>query len=302
MRYIRHINITPLLLAAVLVHAVLLTVGCAAPYFRERPNVVYQGYNDPKLPREDVVFVWWYKSPGWISTIDGKVVNKKRPYVTGNRKLSRNEEQIHYLGAELLPGQHTMEYLVTGYKSIPATIRVDADLSPGHTYVFKTVYEGKPQRPHDYYVSLVDERSGAIVAGRSADVQTWSWSDWEQAIQRLKHNSATERQVIELLSEPFDSLPDNTLVYVACPESNYVSITLEGAASLRSSNCGFLFLAFDKNDRLHTYTYMAVPFHECRRKAFKVRTLRGEYFSACKARLKKQGYAKFRTSSMIPSK
>lgn len=289
-------NIAFFLTALALAHATLLTGGCTALNYREDPNAIYKGYNEPNLSREDAAFVWWDKSRGRIYTIDGKVVNEwKAPgYVKGN-----------YWGAELLPGQHTMEYFIWGHKSAPVTIRVDANLSPGHIYVFNSDYQMYAEHPRGYAISLIDEKTGALVAGRSPEIFKWSWSDWEQQLQRLKRNSATDIQVIELLSEPIDSLSDNTRMYVICPDKKKgrVIVSWHRAETIETiynaKACGFLFLEFDKADSFQAYNFVAVPFRECYRNPLKQwdATAWHKEAEACRSRLKNQGYTKFRAGT-----
>lgn len=301
-----NINIAFFLTALALAHATLLTGGCTALNNREAPNAIYKGYNEPKLSREDVAFVWWDKSRGRIYTIDGKVVNEwiETQPATENRKAP-GYVKGNYWGAELLPGQHTMEYFIWGHKSAPVTIRVDANLSPGHTYVFNSDYQMYAKHPRGYAISLIDEKTGALVAGRSPEVFKWSWSNWEQSLQRLKRNSATDIQVIELLSEPIDRLSDNARVYVVCPDNKKgrVIVSWHRAETIETiynaKACGFLFLEFDKADSFQGYNFITVPFRECYRDTLKHwdTTALHKEAKACRSRLKNQGYTKFRTGT-----
>lgn len=291
MRYIRCYEtiIIPFLLGVVAVLTTLLNSGCDMRNIREDPNAIYRGYDGQRLPQDEVAIVWFYDPPIGLVTIDGKAADTCEPY-------------RYCRGAELLPGQHTMEVYVRGYKSSPATINLDADLIGGHVYRMDAEFNMYTQYASDYAVSLIDEETGALVAGRPTEVLKWSYSDWEQPLQRLKRDSATKKKAIELLSEPYDRLPDDTLVYLDCPRGKGIihDWVIYGKPP---ADCGFLFVEFDQINRVQGYTFIGVPFRECYQNPFTVRDAESWHreYRACRSRLKESAYVEFRAVTGNPA-
>lgn len=196
-----------------------------------------------------------------------------------------------------------MEYFVWCHKCAQVTIRVDAQLLPGHTYSFKSANVQYAGHPRQYAVSLIDEGTGEIVAGRSKNVLSWTWPEWEHAINKLQHQSATKRQVIELLSKPVDRISENTLVYIACRKGKRVIVSWkEAEGGYGFDACGFLFLVFNDIDNLQKYIFIDAPFHECDVSPFTWdETARRKKIGACRSRLKATGYTEFRAMTNKPA-
>lgn len=137
--------------------------------------------------------------------------------------------------------------------------------------------------PDDYAISLVDENTGALVAGRPPQVLKWSWYDWKQVLEGLKRDSATEQQTIELLSEPIRRMSDNTAVYLVCRSEGLISDW--PIYVMPPKHAGFLFVEFDES-----------LFRECFRSPFTVsdaESWHSEYY-ACRSRLQERAYDEFR--------
>jgi hypothetical protein len=145
-------------------------------------------------------------------------------------------------------------------------MKVHADLEGGRVYWLSAKTRLYPETPVDYAVYVIDEETGAFIAGRPPEVLKWSLSDWEQALQKLKQSSATEKETIELLAEPIYRLPDNTAMYLACRKRGLIwgwEMHVKPPA-----DCGFLFVEFDELQTLQDYTFIEVPFRECFRSFF----------------------------------
>lgn len=244
---------------------IFLLSACASRNYRNDPTLIYYGYEDSMLPTDQVVTVWWDKDIGEVVSINGR-------YFYGDYDHEKNKP--HYVGARLLPGQYTFEYVVGCHKCAPAIIRMDANLAAGHIYDFRVTYGYKAYHAHHYAARLVDSVSGEMLAGRPAEVLKWSWNDWEHALQEMKHSATSQQKAIELLSEPepFVGRPtDNTPVYIVCPGSHGgISYWHAMNSPGDKEGCGLLFLQFSDADQLVDYIFLEVPFHDCYKNPFTV--------------------------------
>jgi hypothetical protein len=253
--------------------------------YREHPDALYRGYDGPNLRKEEVATVWWDFVPEAVA-VDGKEVRKKM--IGASKTLS-------FIGAELQPGRHTIEVCVRGIKAAPATFTIDADLSGGHVYSFEYDSRLYAKGQTDYAVSLRDEETGALVAGRPPEVLKWKWSAWEQALDKLKRDSATETQVKELLAEPWSHLSDSVAVYLICRNRGFIA-TWPPIEIKPPANCGMLFVEFDKSGILQGYTFVDVDFGKCFRSPFTAwdaEAWHSEY-AACSDRLQEKAFDEFR--------
>jgi hypothetical protein len=195
-----------------------------------------------------------------------------------------------------------MEVCVRGIKAAPATITIDADLSGGHVYSFKYDSRLYAEGPAEYSVSLIDEEAEALVAGRPPEVLKWKWSDLEQALKKLKRDSATEKQTIELLSEPWRRLSDNVAVYLVCRNQGLIA-RWPIISSKPPANCGMLFIEFDKSRNLQGDTFVYVDFRKCFRSPFTAWDAEAWHreYAACSERLQEKAYAEFHALTGNPA-
>jgi hypothetical protein len=311
------------LLGVTAVLTVLFFNACTSMQeYRESPDALYRGYTGPSIPKEEVATVWWHFYPRAVSvdgkavkttiyrgqdlcplkdaSIDEKTVNVSRDGIVV--KMTGAAKTMAFIGAELLPGRHTMEVCVRSIKAASATITIEADLSGGHVYSFKYDSRLYAKGPAEYSVSLIDEETGSLVAGRPPEILKWKWSDLEQALKKLKRDSATEKQAIELLSEPWRRLSDSVAVYLVCRNRGLISrwpdITIKPPA-----NCGMLFVEFDKSGILQDITFVDVDFRKCFRSPFTAWDAEAWHreYAACSKRLQENAYAEFRTLTGNPA-
>jgi hypothetical protein len=280
---------------------IFLLSACATHNYRDEAALIYRGYEGPILSKDQYAEVWWGKSRGVVVTIDGsELYTCEDPY-------NCSSARTHYLGAHLLPGEHTFEYQVGCHKCVSAMIRMKAYLLPEHLYEFGVEYRYKAYSHYDYAARLVDTTTGMLVAGRSPDVFEWTWLELEQELQSLSRNNATEDQVIELLSEPNDRMSDNTFVYVACKKVKGVIRRwndAEGTHTRKDPNaCGLLFVSFDKSGSFQNYNYIVAPFRDCYFNPLTVWNSESAHDRAdtCRSRLRDGSYAKFRIMNDMPS-
>lgn len=278
-------NIILFLLAATPVLIALLCSGCTSPMqkIREDPRNIYHGYDGPKLPKENIAMVWWQHSIVVVA-IDGKALNDT-PYM-----VSENS----FFGAELLPGRHTMEVYTGATGSTSVIVNIEADLSAGQVYRMSRDVRLYAKEPVDYAVSLIDEETGALVAGRPPEVLKWSWYDWKQALERMKSDYVTEKQTIAFLSEPVRHMCDNIAVYLVSRGEGLIAGW--PIFVLPPKHGGFLFVEFDASNSLRGYTFVDVPFRECFRSPFTVwdtESWHSEY-KACWSRLEENACDEFR--------
>lgn len=283
----------PVRLPIGLIFTAFLIVGCTTINYREDPQYVYQGYSGTRLPKKDVATVWWDKG-GVVTNIDDKDL-----YICDD-PYNCSDARVHYIGAYLLPGTHTFDFQVGCHKCVPDVIRMNANLLAGHTYEFNFDYRYKAYDRYDYAARLVDKTDNKEVAGRSPDVLTWTWLEWEQALQKLDRNSVSQVKVIELLSDPIERLSDKTLVYVACKGLKGVFVRWHDAEVIYTRNnpraCGFLFLGFDEPGTFDHFAYIEAPFRDCYFNPLTVWNPDSTYEKqdTCRHRLLDESHTKFR--------
>lgn len=284
-----------------LIISAFLLMGCISTNYREDQIYIYQAYSGTQLPKKDVATVWWDKG-GLIVNIDGQEL-----YTCDDPYHCHFDKDKFFRGAYLRPGEHTFEYQISGFRgSISAVIRMKANLLANHEYEFRYDKRFTAFSHYDYAARLVDQNTGERVAGRSPDVFEWSWLELEQALRRLARNSATEEQVIGLLSEPINRMSDNTFVYVACKKVKGVIVRWNDAEERHTrfspEACGFLFLHFGKSGILQNYAYIDAPFRDCKWNPFTWNVdSQISKANACRLRLRNEAYAKFRVFTDKPS-
>jgi hypothetical protein len=276
-----------------LILTAFLLVGCNSTNYREDSRYIYQAYVGTQLPSKEQASVWWDKG-GLIVNIDGEDL-----YICDN-PYNCYLPKYPYMGAYLLPGEHTFEYQIQGRKTnISAVFHMKANLLANHEYEFSYDKRFTASSHYDYAARLVDKNTDLLVAGRSPDVFEWSWLDLEKVLQKMVRNSETEAQAIELLSEPTGRMLDNTFVYVACKKVKGVIVKWNDAETLHTRfsprACGFLFIRFDEASILQDYAYIDAHFRDCYWNPFSawdVDTV-SRKADACRLRLRNEAYAKF---------
>lgn len=266
--------ITPVGLSFVLILTTFLFVGCISNNYREDPKLIYHAYAGTQLPQEDVATVWWYKGRGIVVNING------RDLYTCEDPYNCSDARVHYIGAELLPGVHKLEFQLRGYKAVPAVIMIEAELVAGHSYSFQTTAPTHAQHPSDYTVALIDDESGELIAGRPPEASRRSLEEITRVVENMQLNSATEKEVIEQLSVPYDRISENILVYNRLP--------LPAPGKER-----FLFLEFGATGTLKSFTNIDVPLHRCKRSMRWDYESAWEEYNSCKYSFEKCMYAEY---------
>jgi len=296
---IRNTIITSSLFGTALIVAALLCAGCAAQHQFVKSGATYRAYEGPILPPDQVAVVDVVRTgtPPTIISVDGVALGKLGSHCPNESIFPSGR----FLRAELMPGKHTLEVVVSGHKSGPAMALIQATLHAAHTYELR--FEGYGYMAGDssgFAVMLVDKATGEMVGGRKPGDAYMPWSVLDDRLKQMVRERKTQADVLELIGIPrdlylkrvtvtcsdkishtfqmngnfTDPFPEHTLVYMACKSGphrssgsiNYFSYKVDSHTEyVRSGykDCGFLFIKFNQSDELQNYYYVEVPFNKC---------------------------------------